>query len=61
MRQVKATVFRLTLTALTEPHEVTVHGVVIGEWIPRGQVSETTRTDVRPLVRRPTPDLTKRA
>ena len=35
MKQINATLFRLTFLALAEPIEVTHHGKVIGEWSPR--------------------------
>ena len=64
MKAIKATVFRLTFTQLIEPHEVTVHGEVVGTWTPaaailtRGESDGARQTAVK---RRPAPDLTKRA
>jgi hypothetical protein len=64
VRQVKATLFRLTFIELTEPVEVTLHGEVVGEYSPRAGLVRVGRgkpVQSLTVVRPKAPDLTSRA
>jgi len=58
MRQITVSLFRLTFPSLTEPHEVTLSGRVIGEYRPRTAPTLVRPTLVRPI---PKPEITQRA
>lgn len=66
MKQVTVSVFRLTITEVSEPVEITNNGKVIGEYNPRLGVQPVEgpvaiAKPLRPVPMRRTPDLTRRA